>query len=322
MSVWSGRLRDCLIWMGLLAPLAFYGFRTAQRPALDSTEAQPLFEGITYQRIVERRPRSQLLHLLEIDLTAAGLKPFSTPGIGQLTGDAAVASTIQKNAVRETQAQKTSNFLQTHGLQLAVNANFFYPFEEKAPWNYGPYEGDPVSLVGIAMSDGEMVSYEHPRYSTLCFLPGRAEIVFEAFCPEGTTQAVAGQSLWLSSEPFPDDRKFLETQFDSPKPYALNLAGISEDGTRLWLLLSDGKQPLYSEGTTLEEGALRLKAEGAVEVVQLDGGGSTTLVIENSAGEVDRSKILNAVIHTKVPGRERPVANHLGFFAEPLPLRN
>ena len=257
---------------------------------------QPLFEGITYQRMIERRPRSQVLHLLEIDLTAAGLKPFSTPGIGQLTEEDAIKSTIDKSAVRETQAQKTSNFLQTHGLQLAVNANFFYPFEENSPWNYGPRESDAVSLVGIAMSDGEMVSYEHPRYSTLCYLPGRAVIVFEDFCPDGTMQAVAGQSLWLSSGPFPDDQKFLETQFDSPKPYALNLAGISENGTRLWLLLSDGKQPLYSEGTTLEEGALRLKAEGAVEVVQLDGGGSTTLVIESSGEAASTPKILNAVV--------------------------
>ncbi|MEL7142831.1 MAG: phosphodiester glycosidase family protein [Cyanobacteria bacterium J06643_4] len=301
--------------MGLLVPLALYGVRLSERPVSKPVAVQPLFEGITYQRIIERSPRSQVLHLLEIDLTATGLKPFSTPGIGQQQGNAAINTTADKNAVRETQAQKTSSFLQTHNLQLAVNANFFYPFEEKSPWNYGPHEGDTVSLVGIAMSDGEMVSYEHPRYSTLCFLPGRAEIVFEDFCPDGTMQAVAGQSFWISPEPLPEGREFLETQFESPKPYALNIAGLNADGTRLWLLLSDGKQPLYSEGTTLEEAALRLKAEGATDLVQLDGGGSTTLVIGDEMGE---PQILNAVVHTKIPGRERPVANHLGFFAEPL----
>ena len=199
-------------------------------------------------------------------------------------------------------------------LQLAVNANFFYPFEENSPWDFEPRAGDEASVIGIAMSDGELVSQGHPRYSALCFLSGRAEIIFEEACPAGTTQAVSGQPIWISDEPLPPGRKFLAQQFDSPKPYAVNIAGLNADGTRLWLLLGDGKQPLYSEGTTLEEAATLLENIGATELVQLDGGGSTTLVIEENGV----AKLVNAVIHTKLPGRERPVANNLGFFADPL----
>jgi hypothetical protein len=47
--------------------------------------------------------------------------------------------------------------------------------------------------------------------------------------------------------------------------------------------------------------------------LNLDGGGSVTLVMEGTDGE---PVVLNSPIHGRVPpGRERPVANHLGIFA-------
>jgi hypothetical protein len=44
--------------------------------------------------------------------------------------------------------------------------------------------------------------------------------------------------------------------------------------------------------------------------MSLDGGGSSTLVIE---GEDGLPEILNSPIDSYIPGRERPVANHLGI---------
>ena len=92
------------------------------------------------------------------------------------------------------------------------------------------------------------------------------------------------------------------------------IAALDLSGARLWLILSDGKQPLYREGVMLQEAVNLVQALGAVTAVRLDGGGSTTLAIATDTGP----HILNAVIHAKVPGQERPVANHLGFFADPL----
>jgi hypothetical protein len=47
----------------------------------------------------------------------------------------------------------------------------------------------------------------------------------------------------------------------------------------------------------------------------LDGGGSTALVISDGQ---DGFRLLNRPIHNRLPGRERPVGNHLGVFAERL----
>jgi exopolysaccharide biosynthesis protein len=76
------------------------------------------------------------------------------------------------------------------------------------------------------------------------------------------------------------------------------------------LIIVDGKQPFYSEGVTLRELAAIAIDLGANTALNLDGGGSTTLVIADGL----ETKILNSPIHNKIPMNERPVANHLGFL--------
>ncbi|MEM8502325.1 MAG: phosphodiester glycosidase family protein [Cyanobacteria bacterium P01_D01_bin.1] len=293
---WMKKRKEVLVWIGLLLPLAFYACSILTRPT-GNINNQPLFEGITYSRYIRQIPRPQLIHLLEIDLGAPGVVPFVTPGVGE----------AKATEQYETIAQKTSGFLKTHQLQLAINANFFYPFEEATPWQYYPHEGDPTNLSGLAISNGEVVSSRGKHTPALCFLEGRAEINEDGFCPPDARQAVAGLQLSLADRPPPDTKT-------SYKFYPVCIAALDAEGTTLWLLLVDGKQPLYSEGMTRPEAADFLRDLGAQRAVQLDGGGSTTLAIAAD----DKAKILNAVIHAKVPGNERTVANHLGFFANPL----
>ncbi|MBE9061940.1 phosphodiester glycosidase family protein [cf. Phormidesmis sp. LEGE 11477] len=309
----SQKWKEVFIWIGLLLPLALYGYWVMTRPKREPINRQPLFEGITYSRYVRQQPRPQLIHLLEIDLAASGIVPFVTPGIDAASLEAAeepTSSSIQQyESVQqyETIAQKTSSFLEMYGLQLAVNANFFNPFAETTPWQYSPREGEPGNLIGLAISEGEIVSPGNQNYPALCFLGGRAEIRDDGVCPSDTRQAVAGLRLNLETRPPQDSETFY-------KFYPVCVAALDAAGTTLWLLLVDGKQPLYSEGMTRPEVADFLQALGAQSAVQLDGGGSTTLAIESD----DDPDVINGIIHAKIPGNERPVANHLGFFANPL----
>ena len=50
------------------------------------------------------------------------------------------------------------------------------------------------------------------------------------------------------------------------------------------------------------------------DAIELDGGGSATLVTE---GEDGQPEVLSSPIHQRIPGRERPVANHLGVRVDP-----
>ncbi|MFI0935658.1 phosphodiester glycosidase family protein [Streptomyces sp. NPDC021019] len=58
------------------------------------------------------------------------------------------------------------------------------------------------------------------------------------------------------------------------------VAGIRADGTLL-LAVFDGRRPGVSEGATLAEAARELLALGAVEAMNLDGGGSSTMVVRD-----------------------------------------
>ncbi|MED1205444.1 phosphodiester glycosidase family protein [Heyndrickxia acidicola] len=75
------------------------------------------------------------------------------------------------------------------------------------------------------------------------------------------------------------------------------MMGVKADGSIL-LVTVDGRYPGNSIGTTLEESAEIMKFLGAVDAVNLDGGGSTTMTIG--------SKL---VMHPSDPKGERPVGD-------------
>jgi len=90
--------------------------------------------------------------------------------------------------------------------------------------------------------------------------------------------------------------------------------GVSQDGRYMSLMVIDGRQPGFSEGVTTAESAEWMRKLGAWNALNLDGGGSTTLVIEGPEG---RPRVLNRPSGPP-PGTERRVGNHLGVFARPL----
>jgi exopolysaccharide biosynthesis protein len=87
--------------------------------------------------------------------------------------------------------------------------------------------------------------------------------------------------------------------------------GINRNGRYLILVVVDGRQPFYSDGATFQQLAQLLIDFGARYAMNLDGGGSSTMVVQ---GEDGQPLILNSPIDNYIPGRERPVANHLGIF--------
>lgn len=82
--------------------------------------------------------------------------------------------------------------------------------------------------------------------------------------------------------------------------------GVSRDGSRLWVVSIDGRQG-DSHGMTIQELARLMVDLGAHNAINLDGGGSTTLVAR-PAGTTDL-----AVIGRPSDGSERLVSNALVF---------
>lgn len=111
----------------------------------------------------------------------------------------------------------------------------------------------------------------------------------------------------------PADLDACETR-EPARRHPRSAVGLDERRETLFLVVVDGRQPRYSQGAELGELAKLLVDVGAHEAMNLDGGGSSTLVARDTVGGVE---VLNRPIADRVPGRERPVANHLGVYFDP-----
>ncbi|MEO1351291.1 MAG: phosphodiester glycosidase family protein [Cyanobacteria bacterium J06635_15] len=292
------------ILIATLLPLILYAMLAFQRPARVEL-TQTLFAGITYQRQIRTTPRAIVIHIIHVDLTAPGIGIIVSPSVDNRPAD-------PTEPTRETVAQTTTEFLSKAQVQIATNGSFFYPFEEKSPWHYYPHRGDRTYVAGQAIASG--IPYASPLESwfPVCILDTQRVLISgQTVCPDNSEFALSGVPLLLI-----DGQVALSDDFgeNAITPYARLVAATNATGTELWLIAVDGKQPFYSEGMTLPEVIELLQSLGATHALNLDGGGSTTLVQATPHGP----KVLNAPIHTKVPMRERPVANHIGIYAQPL----
>jgi hypothetical protein len=286
--------RSCLglLALGLALPLLAAGAWAwlNLRPPPPET-SRKLFEGVDYTRQVRRSPRLMVIHLVTVDLRAEGLSFLVTPGDPQ--------------AELPLEARTTSQFLEEFNLQLAVNGDGFTPWYARSLLDYYPRRGDPVDVIGYAASNGVEYSQDTDSEPTLYMdnrnraRIGRAEAQIK--------QAISGNLLLL------ENGNILPGPGGSAEPRTA--VALTERNRRLLLIVIDGRQPGYSQGATLQELAEILLSFGAVDAINLDGGGSSTLIIEGRLGLPER---LNAPLNHGIPGWERPVGNHLGIYARPV----
>ncbi|XVV01952.1 phosphodiester glycosidase family protein [Actinosynnema sp. CA-248983] len=85
--------------------------------------------------------------------------------------------------------------------------------------------------------------------------------------------------------------------------------GFSADGKKMFLLTVDGRQAPFLLGLNLKDMATTLKEMGAHNALNLDGGGSSTLLARTPGTEAV------SVENTPSDGGERPVPNGLALYA-------
>lgn len=258
----------------------------------DGLDGEALFDGVAYTRTVRTAPRPMVIHVVTVDLRTKGIGIFVTPG--------------DPDRDLPLDARTTSQFLDEFGLQLAVNGDGFTPWDAN-PLNPYPKPGEPVDPLGLAVSNG--VQYSEPRDAApvLYFTPASKARFNDP--PANVAHAISGlEMLVTNGEIVPGLNEGAGAQ---PEPRTA--LGLNRAGHTLILVVVDGRQPGYSEGATLPELAAILLEYGAHNAMNMDGGGSSTLVMEGADGQ---PVVLNSPIAGNVPGRERAVANHLGIFAK------
>ncbi len=252
---------------------------------------QKLHEGVTYRRLVRLLPRPMIAHLLVVDTSVKGIEFLVTPPDSQ--------------GKKPLNARTTSQFLEEFDLQIAVNGGGFYPWWSHSQEDYYPHVGDPVAPVGFTASDGK--EYWVSKYTTgtepTLYLSSENDLSFN-HRPHKIYNAISGdRMLVLKGEVVLD--------LDEAELKPRTAIGINRNGRYLYMLVVDGRQPFYSDGATFADLAKLLLDQGVYMGMSLDGGGSSTMVIE---GEGSKPVLLNSPIDNHIPGRERPVGNHLGIY--------
>ena len=149
---------------------------------------------------------------------------------------------------------------------------------------------------------------------------GTAELVDDGGLSAGsripTGQAVQAQVVGGFPELLDDGRPVMELALDRGHELASvrhprTAVAYDPSAQTLWLLVVDGRQGAYSSGMTLEEVTGTLASTGATEALNLDGGGSSIMVVRGAA----RSRPSDA-------DGERAVRNALAVVSDPAYCRS
>jgi hypothetical protein len=288
----------------------------------EAVVTQP-FRGLTLIVRSESSPRAVRLHIALVDLAAPGLAFKLSPPGGT------------RDAVRQT----TLDFLRQEKAQLAINAHFFVPF---------PTDDTDVDLVGLAVSEGRIVSPFEPQpvsaafpdqgYAILAYAPAlnldprnRAAIVRrDPAYPDGR-HTLPRATLWNaiagSAQIVTDGVRTIPAYTGAPGglraannysdarswyaiPRARTAAGVTADGRTLVLFTAD-----QAAGLTVAEVAdFLIRDYRVAQALNLDGGGSTTLALQDP---VTREARLVNTPSDPPPGRA--VGSSLALFAAPMP---
>jgi len=249
----------------------------------DTVRTVRIGEGLWYRYLwSDRGPWG--IHVVEADLNECAL------GYTVLTAE-------QVTEQRRSFA-RTSDMASAAGVVVAVNGDFF--LREGIPRGPEVLHGD------VRRNRGSQPAFAWspragPRIGTTRRLP-TGELGLQGFTAGGFDEIVGGLPQLLDDGTRVYDTTSAEDFRNTRHPRTA--VGLDEAGRKLWLVVVDGRQE-YSAGMTLEELRELFDFLGAHDALNLDGGGSSTMVV---AGHVVNRP-------SDVVG-ERSVVNGLGIYRD------
>ena len=257
------------------------------------------YAGVTYAHEARTNPPMQVF-AVTIDLRARNASVEVAPSGDDPDGP---------DGKWQTTLDETPDVARRRGYEIAVNGDFFGVEEVIDPATgkkRGYHEGQKATVVGPAMTDGRLWSSGpagKPRPCLVVTRERRALIDDDGRqLPPAARQVMAGSNVLLRR-----GKKVVETgsKFSTTR-HPRTAVGVSDNGRKLMLVVVDGRRPEKSVGMSLDELADLMLQLGCDDALNLDGGGSSTLVLRNpETGEL-------VTMNAPSDGKPRPVANVLG----------
>jgi hypothetical protein len=136
--------------------------------------------------------------------------------------------------------------------------------------------------------------------------PGESVSWQVRLAPGMAMEAVGGFPILVADSVLPPNLDSAGGARFGPVRHPRTAVGVAAGGRRLLFVVVDGRQMPYSDGMTLRELADLFLRLGAPSAINLDGGGSTEMVV-NRAGVL-------AIANRPSDAVERPVANALALL--------
>ena len=228
------------------------------------------------------------MHVLRIDLQAAGFEMAAAVG-DDPDGDGPAEAQLTSPRVMATRA----------GFAAAVNTNPWVMVPATLHGHRTPYvAGGGCDVSGWAVCDGRQRSERQAGHWAF-WLDDQQRAQLDAQPKnDSARQAVAGfGGLIRRGEILPAPSDVLHPR---------TALGLDPDGRRLTLAVVDGRQQGYSEGMSERELAEFMAEQGCCDAINLDGGGSSVMLLEDATGDL---QIKNRPSDSQGP---RPVPVMLG----------
>ncbi len=261
----------------------------------------PLYKGVQYKSITRNKGEIKM-HIMKIDATDPEVDIFVTP---------------PRKDGKHTTAFKPSTFLTKHNAQVVINGTGYAPANLSA-------EGELKMPETLSIYNGK--KYAESRGENAFFVVlknGTKKIIKSEEYPlyEKKISMALGAWPWAGVQGLliEDGINLVPNEVANDYAAARSALGISTDGKNVYLVLIEGKPRevlttiyagLVGQGVTLKDLTAIMQELDCARAINLDGGGSSALVVENTI--THKPLILNTPSDHK---GERAAGSHLGIKA-------
>ena len=199
-----------------------------------------------------------IVHIVKIDLL--------NPTVSVITSEAA----LFKNNRGRLRGETTRDFALRHNTIVAFNAA---PFKTHSLL-FSVYR----TIVGIHITDFRRMSMPHERYGALLFYADKTARIIDAqteeLLLENVRHAVGGfWTILRNGAVLPQKLHRRDSR---------TAVGLADNGRTLFVVAVEGENKRKSHGLSFEETARLMRELGADDALQLDGGSSSSLVLQEN----------------------------------------